>query len=78
MEALRMLRPGFLIGRGQRPMVSIDGAAAGDQSILNAIPVSEVDEVRLVKAGSSESRPTIRPNGDTVVADILLVVTRKR
>jgi hypothetical protein len=77
MDALRMLRPGFLVGRGERPMVSVDGAAAGDQSILSAIPVSEVFEVRLVKAGSSESRPTIRPNGATVVGDVLLVLTRK-
>ena len=78
MEALRILRPGFLVGRGERPMVSVDGAAAGDQSILSAIPASVVFEVRLVKAGSSESRPTIRPNGDTVVAALLLVVTRKQ
>lgn len=77
MEALRMLRPGFLVGRGERPMVSVDGAAAGDQSVLSVIPVSEVFEVRLVKAGSSENRATIRPNGETVVADLLLIVTRK-
>lgn len=78
MEALRMLRPGFLVRRGERPMVSVDGAPAGDQSILGAIPVSDVFEVRLVKPGSVESRATIRPNGDTAVADLLLVVTRKR
>jgi hypothetical protein len=78
MEALRMLRPGFLVRRGERPMVSVDGAPAGDQSILGAIPVSDVFEVRLVKPGSVESRATIRPNGHTAVADLLLVVTRKR
>ena len=77
MQALQMLRPFFLVVRGEQPMVSVDGAAASDQSILRTIPASEVFEVRLVKAGSSESRPTIRPNGDTVVADLLLV-TRKR
>lgn len=78
MEALRMLRPGFLVRRGDRPMVSVDGAPAGDQSILSAIRVSEVFEVRLVKPGSAESRVTIRPNGDIVVADLLLVLTRRR
>ena len=78
MEALRMLRPRFLSGRGEQPMVSVDGAPAGDQSILSAIRVSDVLEVRLVKAGSYENRPTIRPNGEIVVADLLLVVTRKR
>ena len=78
MEALRMLRPGFLVRRGERPLVSVDGAPAGDQSILSAIPVSDVVEVRLVKLGSVESRATIRPNGDTVVADLLLVLTHRR
>ena len=77
-EALQMLRPGFLFRRGERPMVFVDGAPAGDQSILDAIPVSDVVEVRLVKPGSVESRAVIRPNGHTVVADLLLVVTRKR
>ena len=78
MDALRMLRPGFLVRRGERPMVSVDGAPAGDQSVLSVIRVSDVFEVRLVKPGSYENRPTIRPNGETVVADLLLVVTRKR
>ena len=78
MEALRRLRPDFLVGRGARPAVSVDGAAAGDQSILISIPASEVFEVRLVKAGSPESRSTIHPNGDVVVSDLIVVRTRKR
>jgi hypothetical protein len=78
MEALRMLRPRFLSGRGELLMVSVDGAPASDQSILSTIRVSDVLEVRLVKAGSIESRATIRPNGEIVVGDFLLVVTRKR
>lgn len=78
MEALQRLRPGFLVGRSRQPMVSVDGTAAGDQSILNSIPASDVFEVRLVKAGSSENMSAIRPNGDVIVGDLLLVLTRKR
>ena len=78
MEALQRLRPGFLTVRGAQPLVSVDGAAAGDQSLLNVIPVAEVFEVRLVKATSLEGRASIRPNGDVITGDILLVLTRKR
>ena len=78
MEALQRLRPGFLVARGARPLVSIDGASAGDQSVLSTIPVADVFEVRLVKAASLEARPSIRPNGDVVTGDLLLVLTRKR
>ena len=78
MEALRRLRPFFLVGRGSPPAVSVDGGAAVDQSILSTIRASEVFEVRLVKAGSPESRSTVRPNGDVVVGDLIVVRTRKR
>ena len=78
MEALRRLRPVLLVGRGTPPAVSVDGAAAVDQSILSSIRASEVFDVRLVKAGSPESRSTIHPNGDIVITDLILVRTRKR
>ena len=78
LEALRRLRPTFLDSRGSHPMVTVDGSAAGDQSILSTIPVSHVFEVRLVKAGSPGSMPIVRPNGDVVVGDLILVLTRKQ
>lgn len=78
LEALRRLRPVFLVGRGSPPAVSVDGSPAGDQSILDLIRASEVFEVRLVKAGSPESRSVVRSNGDVVVSDLIVVRTRKR
>jgi hypothetical protein len=78
MEALERVRPTLLVVRGARPSVSVDGAPPADQSILSSIPASDVFEVRLVRSGSAESVPAIRANGDVVVGDLLLVLTRKR
>ena len=78
LEALRRLRPALLVGRGTPPAVSVDGAVASDQSILSLIRASDVFEVRLVKAGSPDSRSIVLPNGDVVVSDLIVVRTRKR
>ena len=76
-DALQRLRPTFLYPRGSRALVSIDGTAPSDLSVLSLIPVSTVAEVRLVRATSAASRPTVLPNGDVVFGDVLFVVTRK-
>lgn len=78
MEALQRVRPTLLAVRGGRPSVSVDGAPPTDQSILKSISASDVFEVRLVRPGSSESIPAVRANGEVVVGDLLLVLTRKR
>lgn len=77
LDALQRLRPSFLYPRGTSALVSIDGTAPTDQGVLSSIPVSTVAEVRLLRATNSVGRPTILPNGDVVVGDVLLVLTRK-
>ena len=74
LDALRSVRPSFLHTRGGTPMVSIDGSAASDLSVLALIPVSHVREVRLQRGG----RTVLRSNGDVVVGDVLIVTTRTR
>lgn len=76
--AIERLRPGFLQGRGSVPTVSLDGAAAMELSVLRTIPVSEVREVRLLRGVASGSRAAVLPNGDVVVGDVVLVLTRTR
>ena len=76
-DALQRVRPTFLYPRGSRALVSIDGTAPSDLSVLSSIPVSTVAEVRFIRATSPAGQPTVLPNGDVVVRDVLLVVTRK-
>jgi hypothetical protein len=49
-EALELVRPTMLVVRGVPPMVSVDGAALTDLSVLRSITTSRVREVRLVRA----------------------------
>jgi hypothetical protein len=76
--AIERLRPGFLQGRGSVPTVSLDGGAAMELSVLRTIPVSEVREVRLLRGVAGGSRAAVLPNGDVVVGDVVLVLTRTR
>ena len=74
--AVERARPWFLQGRGSVPRVSIDGSVPMELTVLRSIPVSEVHEVRLLRGGSRNS--AILPNGDVVVGDVILVLTRTR
>ena len=74
--AVERARPWFLQGRGSVPRVSIDGSVPMELTVLRSIPVSEVHEVRLLRGGSGNS--AILPNGDVVVGDVILVLTRTR
>ena len=76
MEALERVRPSFLYPRGSAPLVSIDGSVPTDLAILSTIPTSTVAEVRLLRASSSVGKPTVLANGDVVVGDVILVLTR--
>jgi hypothetical protein len=78
LAALQAVRPGFLTRRGTAPLVSIDGGPSADQSVLRMIPVGDVQEVRLVRSFAGAVRSSLLPNGDVVVGDVLLVVTRRR
>jgi hypothetical protein len=60
------------------PLVSVDGSAATDVSILHTLSVSDVQEVRLVRGTSGAGRPAVLANGDVVSgADVIVVVTRR-
>jgi hypothetical protein len=78
MDALQQLRPYWLAARGAPPLVSVDGSAPADLASLRLIPVSTVYEVRLQRASSGVGRSTIMPNGDVIVGDVIVVLTRKR
>ena len=76
--ALQYARPSFLAARGGVPLVSVDGSAATDASILRSMSVSDVQEVRLVRGTSGAGRPAALPNGDVVSGgDVIVVVTRR-
>ena len=78
LTALEVARPWFLSVRGAVPTVSIDGSSAMELSWLRTISVTDVHEVRLIRAGRNLGRPAIMPNGDVVDGAVILVVTRKR
>lgn len=75
MDALQRLRPFMLASRGTTPWVSIDGAPPAELSLLRTIPASEVREVRLLRSSSSVGHVITAPNGDVIVADLIVVTT---
>lgn len=76
MEALERLRPFMLVSRGTTPWVSVDGAPPAELSLLRTIPASDVREVRLLRSSSSVGHVITAPNGDVIVADVIVVTTR--
>jgi hypothetical protein len=75
--AIERTRPQFLQGRGSVPMVSIDGSAVVDLWVLRTIPVSHVHEVRMQRGAGNGARSAVQPNGDLVVGDVIIVLTRR-
>ena len=76
--ALQHARPSFLVTRGGEPVVSIDGSAPTDVSILRNVAVSDVHEVRLVRGTSGASRVAVLANGDVASGrDVIMVITRR-
>ena len=78
MAALQVARPWFLFTRGAAPTVSIDGSPATDLSVLRTISVTDVHEVRLVRANRGGGRAAVLPNGDVIISDVILVLTKIR
>jgi hypothetical protein len=76
MSALEHVRPMFLRSRGSVSTASIDGTPPTELSVLQTIRVADVREIRLVRRGGSFPA-AIRPSGTVVIADVILVVTRK-
>src|SRR5688572_17595156 len=53
MDALARARPSFMLrSRGTTPLVSVDGSAPAELSVLRMIEVSAVREVRLQRSSS--------------------------
>ncbi len=76
MDALQRLRPFMLVSRGTTPWVSVDGSPPAELSLLRSIPASDVREVRLLRSSSSVGHVITAPNGDVIVADLIVVTTR--
>jgi hypothetical protein len=76
--AIERARPWFLQGRGSVATVSIDGSAGMELSVLRTIPVTDVQEVRLQRGVGNGGRSAVLPNGDVVVGDMIIVLTRRR
>ena len=75
MDALKRLRPVMLAGRGAVPWVSIDGSPPVELALLRTIQASAVRDVRLERASSGARPPVVAPNGDLIVADVIVVRT---
>jgi hypothetical protein len=76
-DALKRLRPNWLISRGGTPYVSVDGAPPTELSFLDTILASTIREVRIERASSSVGHSAIGPNGRLIVGDIIIVTSRR-
>lgn len=63
MAALQKVRPWFLTGRGGTVLVSLEGSALTDASVLRNVSVTDVCEVRLVRGTSGAGRSVVLPDG---------------
>jgi hypothetical protein len=76
MAAIRLTRPTWFTGRASGLGVSVNGSPMTDLSLLSSISVSDVAEVRLVRASQGGARARVTSNGDVVTSDLILVLTR--
>ena len=74
-DVVEHARPWFLHPRGSVSTVSIDGAPPMEPSVLRAISVAQVREVRLLRAAGTSGPATIRPDGGLSVGNVILVLT---
>jgi hypothetical protein len=76
MDALKRLRPEWLVSRAGTPYVMVDGAPATDLSLLDTILASTIRELRIERASSNVGHAAIAPNGRVIVGDIIIVTSR--
>lgn len=77
--AIERARPVWLLpGRGSVATASVDGSPLMELSMLRTIPVSHVHEVRLQRGIDNGGRPAVLRNGEVVVGDVIIVLTRRR
>ena len=74
LEALRGIRPSWLVSRGSQPQVSVDGAPATDLAILGTLLVTHAHEVRLHRSTSGMGGIAVATGG--AVGDVIYVRTR--
>ena len=75
--ALEQVRPWLLTARGGVPVVSVDGSAPSDVSLLRSISVADVCEVQLRRTTSGAGRSAVLANGEVRNSgDIIVVLTR--
>jgi hypothetical protein len=74
LEALRGIRPSWLVSRGSQPQVSVDGAPATDLAILGTLLVTHAHEVRLHRSTSGVGGIAVATGG--AVGDVIYVRTR--
>lgn len=77
LDAITVARPFFLRARGSTSMVSVDNAPPTDQSVLRLIPVSEVREIRLLRAISPNSPVAMQADGMLQHGNVILVLTHR-
>ena len=75
LRALRQLRPNFFSGRKAPPRVFIDGIPVADNTFLDAMVVSMILDVQMVRGSLAHS--AVSADGSVVVGDVLLVRTRR-
>jgi len=75
MDVVEHARPWFLHRRGSTSTVSVDNGPPTESSVLRAISIAQVKEVRLLCAAGESGPVAIRPDGAVVVGDVILVVT---
>ena len=74
LEALRGIRPSWLVSRGSQPQVSVDGAPATDLAILGTLLVTHAHDVRLHRSTSGMGGIAVATSG--AVGDVIFVRTR--
>lgn len=75
LEALERLRPHWFSSRGATPLTSVDGAPPTDLTVLLAIAIAEVREVRLERSVLSVGGASLSANGRAIRGDVIVVTT---
>jgi len=74
LDALRGIRPSWLVSRGSQPQVSVDGAPTTDLAILGTLLVTHAHDVRLHRSTSGVGGIAVATGG--AVGDVIYVRTR--
>ena len=74
LDALRGIRPSWLVSRGSQPQVSVDGAPATDIEILRTLLVTHAHDLRLHRSTAGVGGIAVSTGG--AVGDVIYVRTR--